>query len=113
VGAHPGDDDAPQGVVRLAVAAAVEAVPPGLAGGGGDGGDGAQVRPGGLAAQPVRVIARGDQQQGRGVRADAVKAEEAGGAGGDQRDDQVIQPLVWASGNSARRPSSRSATRTA
>src|SRR5580698_2821997 len=54
MGAHPGDDDPPQGVVGFAVAAAVEAVPGGLAGGGRDRGGRAQVRPGGLAAQPLR-----------------------------------------------------------
>jgi hypothetical protein len=50
------------------------------------------VHPGGLAAQPLRVVP-GDEQQRGGVRADAVEAEQAGCAGGDQRDDKVIQPL--------------------
>src|SRR5258708_4449876 len=63
VGAHPGDDDAPQGVVGLPVAGGVEAAPDGLSGGGGDRGGGAQVRPGGLGAQPLGVVPGGNQQQ--------------------------------------------------
>src|SRR5260221_2768775 len=52
-GAHPGDHDPPQGVVSLAVAAAVEAMTADLPRGGGDRRDGAQVRPGAFAAQPL------------------------------------------------------------
>jgi hypothetical protein len=37
------------------------------------------VRPGGLAAQPFRVVCGGDQQQGGGVGADAVQGEQAAG----------------------------------
>jgi len=36
------------------------------------------VRPGGLAAQPLRAVARGGQQQGGRVGADAVEGEQAG-----------------------------------
>src|SRR5580704_19269704 len=88
--------DPPQGMVSLAVPAAVQAVAPDLPRGRRDRGDAAQVRPGGLAAQPLRVIPGRDQQQGRSVRADAVKAEQAGGAGGDERDDEVIEPVQLA-----------------
>src|SRR5580693_10485147 len=56
MGAHPGDRDPPQGVVGLAVAAGVEAVAGDLAGGCGDRGDRAQVRPGGLGAEPLGVV---------------------------------------------------------
>jgi hypothetical protein len=42
------------------------------------------------------VIPGRDQQQGRSVRADAVKPEQAGGAGGDERDDEVIEPVELA-----------------
>ena len=98
-------------MVGLAVAASVEAVAAGLPRGCGYRGDGAQVRPGGLAAQPLGVVSGGDEQQGGGVRADPVEAEQAGRAGGDQRDDEVIQPADLGAGNSTRRPSSRSATR--
>ena len=54
------------------------------------------MRPGGLAAQPLGVIPGRDQQQGRGIGADAVEAEQAGGAGGHERDDEVIEPLELA-----------------
>src|SRR3984885_11432890 len=73
------------------VAAAVEPVPAGLPRGCGDRGDGAHVRPGGLAAQPLRAVPGRDEQQRGGIRADAVEAEQAGRAYGDQRDDEVIQ----------------------
>jgi len=49
------------------------------------------MRPGRLAAQPLRVIPRGDQQQGSGVRADALQAQQARGAPGDQRDDEFVE----------------------
>jgi hypothetical protein len=48
------------------------------------------VRPGGLAAQPLGVVSRRDEQQRRGVRPDSVEGEQAGGAGGDQRDDELL-----------------------
>ena len=83
-GAHPGDHDPPQGVVGLPVAAGVEAVAGDLPGGGGDRCDRAQVRPGGLGAEPFRVIPGGGQEQRGGVRADAVEGEQAGGAGSDE-----------------------------
>src|SRR5215470_19563946 len=62
-----------------------------LAGGGGDRRGGAQVRPGSLRPQPPGVVPGRDQQHGGGVRADAVEGEQAGGAGGHQRDDQLVQ----------------------
>ena len=77
VGAHPGDDDPPQGVIGLAVAAGVEAVAGALARGGGDRGGGAQVRPGRLGPQPRGVVPGGDQERGGGVGADAVQGEQA------------------------------------
>jgi len=112
VGAHPGDDDPPQGVVGLAVPAEIKPVPPHLPLRGRDRRDPAQVRPGGLTAQPFRVVPGRDQQQRRGVQADAVQGDQAG-RGGDERDDELVQPLELAVGNSTRRPSSRSATRAA
>jgi len=54
------------------------------------------VRPGGLAAQPLRVIAGRHQQQRRGVRADAVQGEQPRRASGHERDDEVVQPLELA-----------------
>src|SRR5215213_8996925 len=61
VNAHAGDGGHVQGPVGLTVAAAVEAVALGLAGGGGQRGDPAQHREAGLAADAAGVIAQGDQ----------------------------------------------------
>jgi hypothetical protein len=52
----------------------------------------ARVGPGGLAPQPLRAVTRGDEQQRRGAGADAVKAEQVRRAGGDQRDDELVEP---------------------
>src|SRR5262245_35374563 len=59
VGAHAGDDDAPEGVVGLAVAAPIQPVTDNLAAGGFYGGHPAQVGPGGLGAKPLGVVAGG------------------------------------------------------
>jgi hypothetical protein len=71
------------------------------------------VRPGGLAAQPPGVVSGRDEQQRRGVGPDPVEGEQAGGAGGDQGDNELVEALKLAAGNTARRPSSRSAMRVA
>jgi hypothetical protein len=42
------------------------------------------------------VVPGGDEQGGGGVRPDAVEAEQAGSADGDQRDDQLVQALELA-----------------
>ena len=42
------------------------------------------------------MISGGDQEQGGGVGADAVEGEQAGSAGGDERDDQLIEALELA-----------------
>ena len=54
-----------------------------------------------------------DEQQRRGAGAGPVDGEQARGTGGHQRDDELVQPPELAAGNSARRPSSRSAIRVA
>jgi hypothetical protein len=59
------------------------------------------------------VISGRDEQQRRGARAEPVEGEQARGAGGDQRDDELVQAGELAAGNWARRPSSRSAMRVA
>ncbi len=82
VAAHAGDDDAPEGVVGLAVAAGVEAMAGDLAGGRGDRGDATEVRPGGFGADAFGVVAGGDKEGGGGVDPDAVEREEPGGGGG-------------------------------
>ena len=59
------------------------------------------------------MVPAGDEQQHRGVGADAVQGEQAGSAGGDEREDQLVQALELAARRTARRPSSRSAIRVA
>jgi hypothetical protein len=39
----------------------------------------------------VRVVPGRDQQQGGGVRADAVQGEQGRGAGGHQGDDELVE----------------------
>ena len=55
------------------------------------------------------MVAGGDQQHGGGVRADAVEGEQAGGAGGHQRDDEPIQALELAAGDHPERLRSEAA----
>ena len=71
------------------------------------------MRPGSLTAQPLRVIPGGDQQQGSGVGADAVQGEQAGGTGGDERNDELIQVPDLGVEELGRLLSSRSAMRVA
>jgi hypothetical protein len=44
----------------------------------------------------VRVVPGRDQEQGGGVRADAVQGEQGRGAGGHQRDDELVEALELA-----------------
>src|SRR3974390_2716698 len=64
----------------------------------GVGGGRAQVCPGGLRAQPLRVIPGGDQEQGGGVGADTVQGEQAGGTSGDERGDELVETLELGAG---------------
>ena len=68
------------------------------------------MRPGSLAAQPLGVIAGRDEQQGGGVGADAVEAEQAGGTGGDERDDEVTECSIPCLQEPCAPPGSRSRT---
>ena len=77
IAAHAGEHDPPQGMVGLAVPAAVEPVPVGLARRRVDRGDAAEVRERGFGCEPVRVVAGGDEQDRGGVDADAVELEQA------------------------------------
>ena len=40
------------------------------------------------------MVARRDQQQRGGVRADAVRGEQARGTGGDEGDDELVQAIL-------------------
>jgi hypothetical protein len=76
--AHADQSDAPQGVVGLAVTAAVEALAVGAARGRRDRRDAAQVREGGLPAEPLGVVAGGDQQLVSGVDPNSGQATRVG-----------------------------------
>jgi len=41
--------------------------------------------------EPPWVVAGGDQENGGGVGADALQGEQAGSAGGDERDDELVE----------------------
>ena len=96
VRAQAGEHDPPQGVVGLAVAAGVEPAADGLARGCRDRGGAAQVRPGGLAAQPFWVVPGCDEQQRCGVGADPVESQKPGGADSDERADELVEALELA-----------------
>ena len=82
--------------LACAVAAGVEAVAGDFPRRCRDRGGGAQVRPGGLAAQPFGVVPGGDEQQCRGVGADPVEGEQAGGVRGDEGDDELVEAFELA-----------------
>ena len=104
VRAHAGEHDAPQGVVGLPVAAAVEPVTDRLARRGVDRGDAAQVSPGGFGSDPVGVVPGGDEQQGGSVNADAGEVEQARCGRFDERGELVVKAAQSASMSSTRRP---------
>jgi hypothetical protein len=51
------------------------------------------VRPGGLRAQPLRVVPGRDQQQRGGIGADAVQGKQDRGAGSDEGNDELVQAI--------------------
>ena len=86
--AQAGQGDDPQGVVGLAVPAAVEAVADGLARGRLHGAGAAQRGQGGVGAEPVGVVSGGDQQAAGGLHPHAVAGQQSrGGPAGE--DGQV------------------------
>jgi len=89
VRAHAGEHDPPQGVAGLAVTARVEPAADGLTRRCRDRCGAAQVRPGGLAAQPFQVVSGCDEQQCGGAGADPVEGEQPGGVGGDEGADEI------------------------
>ena len=56
------------------------------------------MRPGGLAAQPFRVVPGCDKQQRCGVGPDPVEGEKPGGAGGDEGADELAGAFELAAG---------------
>ena len=112
VRAHAGEHDPPQSVAGLAPATGVEPVADGLARGCRDRSGSAQVRPGGLAAQPPGMVSRGDEQQRRRVRSDPIKSQQAGAQTVTRGTMSSSRRPGWPSGNSARRPARRGPGRT-
>ena len=53
--------------------------------------DTAEVREGGLGADPVGVVAGGDEQQGGGVDPDTVEGEQRRGGRGDEGDELAME----------------------
>jgi hypothetical protein len=84
VAVHADQGDAPQGVVGAAVTSPVEPVAVGATRGRGDGRGTAQVGEGGFGAEPLGIVAGGDQQLAGGVDPDPGQGEQGGGDGGDQ-----------------------------
>jgi hypothetical protein len=56
-------------------------------------GDAAEVRERGFVAQPMRVVAGGDQQDGGGVDTDAVEGQQAGGGGAHEHRELVVETV--------------------
>ena len=77
IGAHAGEHDAPQSVIRLAVAAAVESMADGLAGRGVDRGDPAEVGEGASEVIRSALSPAATSSSGGGVHADAGQLEQA------------------------------------
>jgi hypothetical protein len=82
-----------EGGVGLPVAAAVEPMPVGLAGGRLDRAGPAQCGEGRLVAKPVGVVAGGDEHGGGAVRADADTVEQLRGVGFDRVGDALGEVL--------------------
>jgi hypothetical protein len=79
-------------MVRLAAPAPVELVAAGgLAGGCLEGCDTAQLRPSGLAADSLGIVAGGDAEDGGGVDSDAEQAEQSRSRGGDELGEGGIE----------------------
>ena len=88
---HADDDDAVQCGVGLAVSAAVESVALGFAAGGRDGASTAEFGEGGLVAQALGVLTKGEQQFGGVVGADADGSGQLGSELIDQGAQQFFR----------------------
>ena len=84
------EDDAVQGAVELAVAAAAESVPLSLAAGGGDGCDAGEAGEAGLGAEPAWVRP-GDDQLGGDDRSDARFVERGWRECADVGEDLLLE----------------------
>ena len=89
--AQPGEDDAVQGGVGLAVAAVVEPTRAPPAGGVLDGADSAKGSKGRLGVQSLGVVSQGDQESDGAVRTDAHRHEQLGGVAFDEPGQALVQ----------------------
>ena len=83
--------DAPEGLVGVAVAAAVEAVAGGLPAGGLDGAGAAEGGEGCVAVEALGVVAGGDEECGGCVGSDAVGGEQGGVGGSAQGAEFAVE----------------------
>ncbi len=90
---HADQGDAPQGAVGVAIAAAVQSMPVGAAGGHRDRRDAAQACERTLRAQSAGIVASRDQQLPGGVYSDAGQGNQLGRDCGDQRREVNRGPL--------------------
>lgn len=88
---QPGEHDAMQSGIRLPVAATVETTRVLPARGVLDGTHPAQGGERRLSAQPLRVVAHGDQERDSGVRADTHRHEQLRGMALDESGQPLIQ----------------------
>lgn len=94
-GAHRGQHNPPQRMVGLAVTGGVETAAGDLAGRGRDWSGAAQMRPPRLAAQPVWVVAGGDEPDGSGVGTYPVEGKQARSSLGHERDNRALRRPIW------------------
>ena len=91
VDADPADHSQVERGVGLPVPAAVESVTAGHARGGREWGDAAEHGEAGLRAEPVGVVAGGDQQLAGDLGPDPHPVQELRREGGDQRLDEFVE----------------------
>ena len=92
VGAHPAHDDHVEGGVGLAVPAAIETVASRLTARGGQWAGTAQHREARFGAQPVGILACGDQEFARTGGSHAFELEQIGCEFRDERSDEKTAP---------------------
>jgi len=91
VGAHSAHDDHVEGGVGLAIPAAIETVASRLAARGGQWAISAQHREARFGAQPVGILARGDQQLARTGGSHAFELEQIAREFLDERSDEAVE----------------------
>src|SRR5215218_9715357 len=102
ISGKPNDRNAPESRIELTVPTSVEAVSGGLAAAGrdrvgpGEGGEGSFI------SEPVRVVARADENGRGGVRADALSSHQRGGGSCRDPAQTGLVRMSWSSKNRIR-----------